>query len=193
MLEAERVQTLEDLNEFIKTRANQMLLTPPRPMKVYEPEADLASLFGKLVGGPHYLTEQAAIVKRDLRETLSKMLEERGVSERVERNVRVDLPLLQREVVFPFRFRNGRPNLVQTAAFEGEIKQNIDRASVLGFEGIALAEKPERPKLHVFGTFKPDDRETLDHVRRMFEKVDVALHTDEEVREFVEFIKRTAH
>jgi hypothetical protein len=48
-VEAERFRTLEDLEHFVATRANEIVLTPPRPIAVADPRADLASLFGELV------------------------------------------------------------------------------------------------------------------------------------------------
>src|SRR6266404_5423202 len=50
-IEASRLHTQEDFLQFVNTRANQLLLTRPRPIKVFEPEADLARLFESLVGG----------------------------------------------------------------------------------------------------------------------------------------------
>jgi len=41
-------RTVEDLNHFIDTRANELLITPPRPMKVLNPEAALDALFKEL-------------------------------------------------------------------------------------------------------------------------------------------------
>jgi hypothetical protein len=50
LAEAARIKTLEEFRHFVHTRANQLLLTKPRPIKVYDPEADLARLFDTLVG-----------------------------------------------------------------------------------------------------------------------------------------------
>jgi hypothetical protein len=48
--EAESIATLEDLNSFIAKRANLLQITPPRPMRVREPEKELTELFAELVG-----------------------------------------------------------------------------------------------------------------------------------------------
>ena len=47
-VEAGTFGALSDLDRFIKTRGNEILITPPRPMKVRVPEEDLA----RLVLGP---------------------------------------------------------------------------------------------------------------------------------------------
>lgn len=42
---------LGDLEKFAQTRANDVLLTAPRSVKVVEPEKELDCLFKELVGG----------------------------------------------------------------------------------------------------------------------------------------------
>ena len=51
-VEAEYVRSLEDLQHFVNTRANQLVLTSPRPVIVTEPARDLARLFEELVAEP---------------------------------------------------------------------------------------------------------------------------------------------
>src|SRR5262249_41757548 len=48
--EAGRFRTADDLRHFVQTRANQIILTPPRPMTVVDPGKDLEVLFQELVG-----------------------------------------------------------------------------------------------------------------------------------------------
>lgn len=48
--EGRDVATLDDLQRFIAQRANLIQLTPPRPMKVLDPEADLQALFDEYLG-----------------------------------------------------------------------------------------------------------------------------------------------
>src|SRR5439155_9123320 len=91
--EADHLQSIEDFRIFIDTRANQLRLSEPRPMKVFDPEKDLAELFESLVGG-RQRDEHAAVMRRELRWKFEDLLQERGVAEKVERGVRVHLPLL---------------------------------------------------------------------------------------------------
>jgi hypothetical protein len=51
-VEAEYVRSLEDLEHFVKTLPNHLVLTPPRAVIVTEPARDLASLFEELVAEP---------------------------------------------------------------------------------------------------------------------------------------------
>jgi len=53
-LEVEKAEfnVLEDLQHFVETRANKVILTRPNPVKVFDPEQDLAALFKELVDEP---------------------------------------------------------------------------------------------------------------------------------------------
>jgi len=51
-LEQAEFKTLADLQKFVFTRANKVLLTSPKPVIVVEPEAELAALFSELVAMP---------------------------------------------------------------------------------------------------------------------------------------------
>jgi hypothetical protein len=44
-------QTLDDLNTFINTRANDLRITAPRFLKTESPQIELDNLFNELVGG----------------------------------------------------------------------------------------------------------------------------------------------
>lgn len=61
-LEAGRMQSREDFQAFVNTRANQLRLTDPRPVKVTDPEAELSKLFSLLVDdfGPVRMPTQRA-------------------------------------------------------------------------------------------------------------------------------------
>jgi len=50
-LEVERdsFRSVDDLQRFVALQANELQLTAPRPVKVFEPEEDLAKLFHELV------------------------------------------------------------------------------------------------------------------------------------------------
>ena len=45
-------RSVDDLNQFIATRANELQITPLRSVKVQDPEAELDALFKELVEGP---------------------------------------------------------------------------------------------------------------------------------------------
>ena len=141
---------------FVNSRANLLLPTEPRPIKVSDPQAELAKLFESLVGGRKRRAgrPEAATRERELNDRFDVLLAERGLLQRVERNVQIDSPLLDRTFVFPFAYRNGHLNVIQSVAFEGSKNNNIDRACQLAVEGQDLAERLEPIQLmswEVFG------------------------------------------
>jgi hypothetical protein len=55
-VEAEYIRSPEDLDHFVKTLANHLVLTPPRPVIVSDPARDLDNLFEELVAEPEEST-----------------------------------------------------------------------------------------------------------------------------------------
>lgn len=127
-IEGQRIQTVEDFRSFIDTRANQLRLSEPRPVKVSDPEETLSELFEELVGG-RLRGERAVEARRQLRLQFEELLQKRGVAEKVQRGVRVHLPIMDREISFPYMFRNGQPNLVKAEAFEGGLVRLIEETA----------------------------------------------------------------
>ena len=60
-VEAERFQTLADLEQFVATRANEIILTPPRPVAVADPRADLEA-FARALHGVHHRSALADVM-----------------------------------------------------------------------------------------------------------------------------------
>jgi hypothetical protein len=51
-IEADRFRTLADLEHFVHTRANNIILTSPRWVRVEDPSTELQALFNELVLSP---------------------------------------------------------------------------------------------------------------------------------------------
>jgi Protein of unknown function (DUF3037) len=193
-VESGKVQTLEEFRQFIDSRANQMLLTSPRSIKVFDPQTELATLFEALVGGRRRRGERLGPTPpQELTEQLDRLIDERGLSERVKRNVRIESLLLDRTLVFPVAYRNGTLNVVQAASFEAAKDRNIQLACELAVEGADLNDRRDPVKLKVLGSFRPDETESLEHVRAVLNKYNVALHTGNDIESLVREIEETAH
>ena len=50
-VEKDQLRTLDDLRNFVAQHGNAIRITPPRPMRVVDPEKDLDQLIHDLVGG----------------------------------------------------------------------------------------------------------------------------------------------
>ncbi|HWX41758.1 MAG TPA: hypothetical protein VN345_11465, partial [Blastocatellia bacterium] len=192
--EALRIRTPDEFQQFVDTRANQLLLSQPRPVKVFDPDTELARLFETLVGGRRRRTAQhEASADAELGRRLDEMLVDRGLASRIERNVRIESALLDRTLVFPFAFRNGQLNVIEPVVFGAANDRNIQRACELAVEGGDLIDRPDPVRLNVLGSFRPDQTESLEHVKAVLEKYHVRLHTGEQIECIVDEIERTAH
>jgi hypothetical protein len=84
-------------------------------------------------------------------------------------------------------------NVIEPVSFEYTSARNIERACQLAVEGNDLQEQPQPVLLNVLGSFKPDQAENVEQVRRVLDKYRVALHTSHELDRLIEVIAQTAH
>jgi hypothetical protein len=111
-VEKDEIKTLEALEVFIARRANSIQITPPRPMKVDEPDKDLDQLFQDLVGG-----KPRAKSGPSLKRFLEQKFAADGLDRKIKTDIRVTVPISDRQMEVPCGFQNGRFNLIQPARF----------------------------------------------------------------------------
>lgn len=191
--EQRRIVTREDFGLFVATRANNFLLTEPRPIKVFNPGQDLDKLFETLVGG-RQITHQAKVKQRgEINRRFNRLIIERGIGGKVERKKKIEIPLLARAPVFPFYYENGQPNVVQTTVFEGETGYNINRACTLAFEGKGLLELPKPHKLNIIAAFGTNTNGLREQLEEILNEFQVDLYAEHEIERFADMVARTAH
>lgn len=121
---------LEDFQRFVDTRANALKLTPPRPIKVFDPEQTLDDLFRELVGGkPRTPKVEPAVSELDL---VFRQLEKEG---RAKLNFTVKVPVLERRLNVPYSYQNGVLNLIKPHHFSGHEAQAMGAAMRFAIEG----------------------------------------------------------
>jgi hypothetical protein len=190
-VEGPEVRTIEHLGIFIAQRANLLQITPPRPMKVLDPEKDIEDLFKEFLG-----ESVSRGSTRTLRGYVSEKLSSAGLQSKIRENIKVTVPALQKEVEIPFGFQNGRFNLINPVRFEAtEPERSIITACKYAVEGRSLFEHPD-PKLGplqlvVVGKFRPKDHELPERVRRVFRDFGVKLFRTSELPQLVEEIRTT--
>jgi hypothetical protein len=192
-LEAGRIHTLEDFRAFVNTRANQLRLTDPRPVRVDDPEAELLNLFALLVeeDEPSHMPMQRATTA--IKRQFNHLLTAHKLDELVQRDVHVELPLLGQQR-YPFGFSNGRPNVIEPETFELPTQREIiDRTCRVVIEGQDLTKQEKPIKLNIIGSFKPGQEERVRQVRQMLEDSQIALYTVDEMEKLIKVIAETAH
>ncbi len=193
--DAKAFQTLDDLQHFVDSRGNDLKLTTPRPIKVFDPTADLHKLFKELVGGQHRIVKSEPVCPE--LDVLFKRLQKEG---RARLNLDLDVPLLGRRFHVPYAFDNAMLNLVKPHRFASEPKPALDAAMRLAIEGdqlFKLGKNQDEPtKLVVVAVFEQnagaDDQlgKRVDEVLRAYNAEAVL---NDQFAAFVAHIEQTAH
>jgi hypothetical protein len=190
-VDRDQFRDLASLEHFAATRANDMRLTRARAVAVEDPDAELARLFDRLVGGR---TRERA---RDVREALDKSFSAPDVAPFVRRNLTVRLPVFPRPVRAPFGFQNDRLHLIQPVRFQGLAPDALlARAGKHALQGELLhdfAGPPLGPlELVVVGQFADAQAEIAEIVRGLLAKNHTDLYRLDEIDKLLAVIRTTA-
>jgi hypothetical protein len=160
--EADRFREPGDLVTFIDTRANEIILTPPRAVRVRDPRKELEELFSELVGGRRRKEKATEPMIPELDSFMrSKVEGDRG---HVFLSFSVHVPKLAREIRVPYAFLNGGLNLVQPQRFGDDTRKAFDAAIPLALEGDLLRKLPQAHQLVVVSA--DDDVTARDEIER---------------------------
>jgi hypothetical protein len=190
-IEGAGVKSLEDLQKFIDLRANILQITAPRPMRVNEPEQDLAALFKEFMGEAIHRTSS-----RTLRRVVGEKLTGAGLERKIRKDIKVSVPVLQKEVEIPFGFQNGRFNLISPVRFEAtNPEQSLITACKYAVEGWSLYETPDARlgdlQLVIVGKFRAKDQDSPARVKRIFQEYRVKLFRTSELPQLIDEIRTT--
>ncbi|MBN2023640.1 MAG: DUF3037 domain-containing protein [Pirellulales bacterium] len=171
-VEQPEMRSVADLEAFIALRANQIVFTPPRAMRVAKPEDDLQRIFEEVVGGV-YRKEPG----RSFKKVVDERLRRAGLQRKLRRDINVEVPVFKRQVSIPYGFQNGRFNLIQLVQFlTTNADQAIYTACRYAAEGRSLWKNPHpeygKLKLVIVGEFLPERPQTKDEVRLVFNEMD---------------------
>lgn len=192
-LEAEQrnIQALEDLQRFIQLRANQIQITPPRPMRVQNPQEDLDELFQELVGG-----EQREPGHKSIKRYVGELLDNAGLAPKIARDLSIHVPISNEDLNVPYGYQNGRFNLIQPVTFESkEASSAIGKACRFAVEGRSLYAEPHPDygdlQLVVVGRFSSTSGDATSSVRRILIEHQVQLYPEDGLCDLIDEIRRT--
>lgn len=184
-------KSVEDLQRFVDTRANDLRLTTPRPVKVENPEQELAKLVTELVG------KEAATKRRPRArfDKLDSLFSRLAQENRAQRDVTITVPITRAQLKVPYAYRNGTYNLVQPQLFKHDEGTAIKAADHLATQGRLIhvyGDARIKQKLIVVPQFE-HEREVspnglLDKLDKLFVAHDVKL-----VRDVDEFADQVAN
>ncbi len=190
--------TLEDLQKFVDSRGNVLKLTQPRPIKVFEPQADLDNLFCELVGGVARAVETVAVVHRPdaLLNAAFRQLKNEG---RAKLDLDVAVPVLGRSLHVPYAYRNGIWNLVKPQRFSAEEGKALRVAERLAIEGDLIYKHGTgldgKKRLIVVSSFQKD-HDTADlqgRVQKVLNEYNVETVLEDGVEDFISKVEQEAH
>ena len=181
-LEVEKAEfgRLEDLQLFVETRANKIILTPPKPVKVFDPQTDLAALFKELVEEPErQLTARAML---PLRKRLDAVLMDQALKPFLRTDLKVQIPTMKKTLDVPYGFQNGRFNLICPVEFTQNSESRIKNAACIhAVEGLSLFHHPDAQlgamQLVVVAEFVNATPDTATTVRNIFAESKVLMFT----------------
>lgn len=184
---------LDDLNKYIGEMANEIKITAPRSIKVYNPEEELRSLFKELVG-------DRAAKKPILTESFKKldMMMHRPVLKRkVKFKQRVNVPFAGKELTIDYVFDNGAKNLVKTHLFHLD-PSAITQAFTLAGEGRFIQKygaSGTKQRFIVVGDTVASSgrRDYRNQIKDIFEKMEIKTVWGSEVEQFVLDLEKEAH
>ena len=187
-LESQRIATPEDFRLFVDTRANQLLLTQPRPVKVFAPEQELQNLYQILVATPESATHKTT---ETVRQTLERAFAPEEVKRRVRFDIEIEIPAFRHKVTVPYGYQNGHFNLIQPVQFDAKKSEAIlKQACPYAIEGHSLATQPPlelgETQLIVVGQFAHPDPQIESDVRALLEQYHVRFFNQDKTDELVE-------
>lgn len=124
--EHNNIASIEDLQQFVDTRANQIILSPPRGLKIVNPNHQLEDLYKKLVGGrsPRVLKGESAMTTTKIRNTLLREIEDMKMADKIRKSITINGIIRDMKYEYPVVFGNGVMNFVKPVCFNQEtIKQ----------------------------------------------------------------------
>src|SRR5262249_32235922 len=191
---AYRPRSLEEFQQVIDTRANDLLLTPPRPLKVRQPADELNDLFRQLVERPPTPRKRSAGKLAPALEQVFQSLVLQGLA---EKDVEVPVPVLGKRLQVPYAYRNGTLNLVKAQRFSAEVAAATKTAMQLAVEGDLIDRHGEdeqgKKRLVVVASFsegKTVKKDVRERVLQLLSEYPVKTVPPEEVQAYAEEVRR---
>jgi hypothetical protein len=193
-IEMEWMKSVEDLQRFIDLRANELRVTAPRSIKVFDPSRQLNDIFDELVGGRMIKlpSEHAEPVRRLLSQRFSRA----DLSPYIRQRVAVDVPVFKVKREVPYGFQNGVFNLIDTLQFEQRTEDGVRAAACeVAVEGRSIGRHPhiELGPMHliVVGSFGSEASEHKAMVEDIFNENEVSLYTRDSIEQLAQMIRTT--
>lgn len=195
-VDRESFKNIEHLRKFIDTRGNWLKLTESRPVKVFDPPAELEKLYEELVGGVSL--RKRRLQEKELFPHLNATFEKLHGEGRAQLDIRVNVPVMERSIEVPFAYQNGTLNLIKPHQFSDRKRSSVDAAIRLAMEGDLLrrhgTDQPGDARLIVVSSFEEkSSSDVKERVQSLFGEYEVKNVAGEDVGEFITRVEQEAH
>lgn len=181
---------LADLERFVRTRANDLQLTPPRSMKTEDPSGDLDVIFREAVGTSAPKSRQSQPMAFQL---LAERFKQPGLRERIQFDRKIDVPVLGTTLTVPYAFQNGNLNLVKTHHFATSQEAARKQAAELAVEGDLIQQEHTDHRLIVVPAFSESARDVEEPIHALFDRYEIRTIEEDEIEAFITEVNRDAH
>ena len=200
-VESDSFKTIRDLEHFVNTRGNELVLTTPRPVKVFEPQKDMGRLFEELVGGRKRKVAEKRYEVQELDLTFKKLHAEG----RAKLNWDIEISEVNTNIMVPYAYKNGIWNLVKPQTFgTKKISTSRNMAMKLSVEGHLIRKySPEDQKRELivvpsFGSGALEsgmkkEEEVRSSVSAILEEYEIQTINAHDIPDFIRRIEEEAH
>jgi hypothetical protein len=191
---AASIDSLDALQSFVATRANDIRLTAPRLAKVTNFTGDLEELYRDLVEAAQSESNAPSrmpqlIVPPRLHEVFTKLT----LQGRVTTPGKVRVPLSDRELDIPYAYQNGVLNLVKPQILS-DGRKGENRALYLAAEGELLQKHPENGERRLIVVAGPGSVPAAEsYAARLLNDFGVKFVPQEQADRFAQEVEEQAH
>lgn len=194
-VESSQLQERTALEHFLRLFANEIAFSDLRPVRVNNPDVELAQLFNELVGGRE---EREPVLPSEGLERIRRRLEMPDMASKLERNLEVEIPILGGPMSVDYAFQNGRFNLIQLKEFRQQREGNLlKEASVTAVGGHYLYRHADpvrgERQLVLVASLGEEAFEQREKLSNLFQEQDVVFFTDAEDEKLANLIATTGH
>jgi len=193
-VEQECFRSLDDLRRFGDSRANEIIVTEPRPMTVSDPKKELDELYRELVG-VGFRSKHLSVIPE-----LDRAMHSPELQPLVRFDEEVQVPIVGTRMRVPYTFQNGQPNLIHPTVFQPKETTAVRQAAFLACAGDMLQRHPDSQGhksrlIVVSANSEPGKaRENIEeHVGRVFNEYRIDFVRRSRVDELIERVRGTAH
>jgi hypothetical protein len=194
---ARRLQGLEpteaSLLKFIAMEAGQLVVLPPRPVVLEDPDRTVATVFNELVG--EIETHRR---RRERAPKLDELFMPLFTGNLIEKVGSVSVPVLGKQIHGAYKYRNGALNYIKPQAFSEDDDSALTTAGNLGLLGLMLSKHPihvadEVVQQKLILVAKLARRALAERIKTLLRDCAVRLVLDSEVPGFVDEVRENAH